>query len=297
MPELPEVETIRRQLAHDLTGYTVADVKTTWEKSFRPSFEAVEKVIIGKKIAKVDRQAKLIIFKLRSVERSASGGEWKYLLFHLKLTGRMLVRKPSDPPDEYPRSVFTLVAPQGLALPFARRGLRETKELRFADARKFGYVRLIADRREMEKVLQSFGPEPLKDLTLPKFSQILKSSSRPVKQVLLDQTKISGLGNIYANDALWRARIDPRIPANKLVSRKAGKLFKAVLEVLKRGIKYGGASDQWYVQAHGEKGEYQKHFLVYGKKGEPCQRCQTEIQRLVVGGRGTFFCPKCQKMS
>jgi len=300
MPELPEVETIRRQLDKELRGCSFVSVKTDWEKSFRPSFNIVSKAIVGKEIESISRQAKLLIFHL-------SGGI--ELLFHLKLTGQLLVRKPSDPADKYVRSVFTLywrppqlrelelleLLPKGVPLRKSRRPLEEMKELRFADARKFGFVKLITGKKEMEGLLKGYGPEPLKDLTLNKFSAILKSSSRPVKIVLLDQAKISGLGNIYANDALWLAKVDPRKAGNKVTKGLSKKLYDSILIVLRRGLKYGGASDQWYVQTHGEKGKYQEHFLVYGRSGEKCQRCHTEIKRVAVGGRGTFFCPNCQR--
>ena len=304
MPELPEVETIRKQLDAELTGYTFVSVKTDWQKSFRPSFSVISEAIVGKEIESIDRQAKLLIFHL-------SGG--LELLFHLKLTGQLLVRKSSAPADKYVRSVFTLALLPGkirksarwaqlqqIQLPELGKRLSEfsrpqgIKELRFADARKFGFVRLITDKKEMEEMLSGFGPEPFKDLTYEKFKEALRSSSRPIKIILLDQGKISGLGNIYANDSLWRAQVHPKMPANELTGRKARQLYEAILEVLTRGLEYGGASDQWYVQTHGEKGKYQEHFLVYGRTGEPCDRCRSEIRRIEVGGRGTFFCPKCQ---
>ena len=202
MPELPEVETIRRQLDKELTGFTIVSAKTDWEKSFRPSFRVVSQAIIGKRIESIDRQAKLLIFNL-------SGG--LALLFHLKLTGRLLVRKPSNPPDEFTRSVFTLRMPN-----LNSSGPGSSLELRFADARKFGFVKLITDQKEMVDLLQGYGPEPLKDLTLEKFRRIIGGLSRPIKLTLLDQEKISGMGNIYANDALWLAKIKPPRPSNKL---------------------------------------------------------------------------------
>lgn len=274
MPELPEVETIRRQLENDLQGSEFLSLQTTFPKSFQPSFAVVEKSIRGQKIKKIERQAKLLIFRL---ER---GG---YLLFHLKLTGRLLVRRSGHPPDDYTRSVFVLQTPKD-----------KTLELRFADARKFGFVKLVKSEKEMNQLLQGFGPEPLKDLSLPKFIRLVKESGRPIKVVLLDQSKISGLGNIYDNDALWLAKIDPKKPAKGLTPAEVKKLYQAILTVLKRGLKYGGASDQWYRQAHGEEGQYQKHFLVYGRTGEKCHHCGETIKRISLGGRGTFFCPQCQ---
>lgn len=111
----------------------------------------------------------------------------------------------------------------------------------------------------------------------------------------MDQTKVSGIGNIYDNDALWLAQIDPRKAAKNLTPTEVKKLYQAIATVLKRGLRYGGASDQWYRQVHGEEGQYQKHFLVYGRTSEECHRCGSTIKRIVLGGRGTFFCPQCQR--
>ncbi len=280
MPELPEVETIRRQLSSELEGFTFTSVKTDNEKMFRPSFKAVSKAIAGQKIGAIDRQAKLLIFKL---------SDGLSLLFHLKLTGRLLVRNPSDVPDAFTHAVFILRIPDlNPSDPGSKR------ELRFADARKFGFVKLITNKKEMEELLAGYGPEPFKDLTSKKFQDALSGSVRPIKIVLLDQEKISGIGNIYANDALWLAGINPKFKSDKLKSTQVMALYKAILVVLKKGLKYGGASDQWYRQVHGEEGEYQKHFLVYERKGEPCHKCQSVIEYQKLNGRGTFFCPKCQ---
>jgi formamidopyrimidine-DNA glycosylase len=274
MPELPEVETIRKQLQDELQGSRFLSVTTDNPKSFRPSFVVVKKNIIGQKIKEIGRQAKLIIFHLESRG---------YLLFHLKLTGRLLVRKAGEKTDDYTRSVFTLKTAKSKIL-----------ELRFSDARKFGFVKLVKSQKEMDSLLREFGPEPFKDLILNKFTQVLERAGQAVKVVLMDQKRISGIGNIYANDALWLAKINPKTPAKILTPRQVKALYRAVLTVLKKGLKYGGASDQWYRQAHGEKGEYQEHFLVYGKNGEKCDRCKNIIKRVVLGSRGTFFCPQCQ---
>lgn len=306
MPELPEVETIRRQLDAELNGWTVTSVTTDNEKMFRPSFKAVSKVIVGQKIEAVERQAKLIIFRLKGLalrNKNASesfqrrGLKEIWLLFHLKLTGRLLVRKLDAPADYFVHAVFTLKRfPQGHPFRQGERGGLVEKELRFSDARKFGFVKLVTDKEEMEELLAGYGPEPFKNLKLSNFTQILKSSARPVKIVLLDQAKISGIGNIYANDALWLAGLDPRAASNKVTKKQSKKLYAAVLTVLRRGLKYGGASDQWYRQVHGEEGKYQQHFLVYGQVEEKCQRCGDIIKRIVVGGRGTFICSTCQRL-
>lgn len=302
MPELPEVETIRRQLEIELKGFTFVSITTDNEKMFRPSFKAVSKAIVGQKIKAIDRQAKLIIFNLTSDKKQLTNDGQKsgvscqgsaiYLLFHLKLTGRLLVRKTDAPADDFVHAVFTL---DPIRIPDLRPSDPGSKlELRFADARKFGFVKLITNKKEMEELLAGYGPEPFKDLNLKNFTGILESSGWPVKVVLLDQEKISGIGNIYANDALYLSKIYPIKPANKLASGEVMRLYKSILVVLKRGLKYGGASDQWYRQVHGEEGKYQEHFLVYGKVDQPCKKCGDIIKRIVVGGRGTFFCPTCQ---
>ena len=141
---------------------------------------------------------------------------------------------------------------------------------------------------------KNLGPEPFADLTLPLFEKILQASSMPVKPLLMDQKKISGVGNIYANDALFLAKIDPRRPAKRLHETEVHTLYQAVLEVLQKGIEYGGASETNYITVEGGKGSYQDHFLVYGKTGKICPRDGTMIQRIVQGGRSTFYCSACQ---
>lgn len=272
MPELPEVETIRRGLSDLIVGRKILEILTDSPKQVQPSLEVVKEAVGGATIEKVNRRAKILQIFLDNGQ---------ILAFHLKLTGRLLVRKQGAPKDEWQHVVFRLS--DGL-------------ELRFADARKFGWAKLIGGQAELEKLLAEFGPEPFDDLTQEKFRQIVQSSSRPIKIVLMDQQKISGVGNIYACDALFLAKVDPRRPAKSLNPEEAERLYQALEEVLQRGIKYRGASDQYYLDARGQKGAYQEHFLVYGKNGQPCPGgCKGKVKRIVVGGRGTFFCPTCQK--
>lgn len=271
MPELPEVETIRRDLSRLIVGRKILEITTDTPKQVQPSLKAVKKAVVGAKIKAVKRRAKLIQIFLDRGE---------ILMVHLKLTGRLLYRKAKEPKDDYQHVTISLT---------------EGKELRFADLRKFGWVRLIKSEKELEKALAEFGPEPLDGLDLKTFRKILSSSARPVKLVLMDQKKIAGVGNIYANDALFLARIDPRRPARKVTEKEAGNLFEAIEKVLRAGIRYRGASDQHYLDALGHKGSYQDHFLVYGRVGKKCFGCQGEVKRIKVGGRGTFYCPACQK--
>ena len=271
MPELPEVETIRRDLAKLIVGRKVLGIETNSPKQVQPSLEMVKKAITGTTIKKVQRRAKIIqIF--------FSNG--KIIIVHLKLTGRLLVRKKEDKIDDWQHIMLSLSG---------------DKELRFADSRKFGWFRLLKDEKELQKILKEFGPEPLDGLTLPIFQKILSSTSRPVKIVLMDQQRISGVGNIYANEALFLAKIDPRRPAKKMTKQAGEKLYQALEKVLRAGIKYRGASDQYYLDALGHKGFYQEHFLVYGRQGKRCLACSGTIKRISLGGRGTFYCPQCQK--
>lgn len=279
MPELPEVETIRRDLEDLIVGAKIVDVETDSPKQVQPSVEIVRKAAVGAAIKKVERRAKLLQIFL-------SNG--KILVFHLKLTGRLLVRKQGEPKDDWEHVVFQLTTSN-------KQQTTADLELRFCDLRKFGWVKLISDQKELEKLLSEFGPEPMDDLTLEKFKEILSLSGQPIKIIVMDQQKIAGIGNIYASDALFLAGIDPRRPAKKINDSEAKKLYEAIIEVLKRGIKYRGASDQYYLDAKGQKGSYQDHFLVYGQEGQKCQRCGGVVKKIFLGGRGTYFCEKCQK--
>lgn len=270
MPELPEVETIRRDLADLIVGKKILDVETDSPKQIKPSLMEVKKATTGASIKEIKRRAKLLSICLDN---------GKILAAHLKLTGRLLVRKKGAPKDSWQHITFSLSG---------------GRELRFADLRKFGWMKLVTED-EIKILTKEFGPEPLDDLTIEKFQEILTKSGRPIKIILMDQSKISGIGNIYAVDALNLAKIDPRKPARSLSLREQSKLFEAIENVLKAGIKYRGASDQYYLDALGQKGGYQDHFLVYNRAGKKCFNCGSEIKKFFLGGRGTYFCPKCQK--
>lgn len=309
MPELPEVETIRRDLEKEILGARILDVWTDTPKMIQPSVEVVRKAAIGSKIKAMKRRAKLLIFKLSYsschsepvrpgrieaknlsqsqgiLRRSASqDDDYLYFLIHLKLSGRLLLRKATDPADDWQRIVLKLKMPDG-----------EEKELRFSDLRKFGYLKLV-DEEKFQEIYQEYGPEPLDDLTLERFREILSKSRIAIKKLLMDQKRISGIGNIYANEALWMAEISPQQPANSLTAEQSGRLFEAVEKVLAGSLEYRGttAEDDFYLDAYGRQGRFQSQLLVYRKAGQPCPRCGTPIERIEVGGRGTFFCPTCQ---
>jgi formamidopyrimidine-DNA glycosylase len=279
MPELPEVETIKRDLARLLVGKKILDIKTDSAKQVQPSLAVAKKAVVGTTIKGLKRRAKLLLFFLSNN---------KILVVHLKLTGRLLVRKKGAPEDDWQHVVIKLKT-QNSKLKSG------DLELRFCDLRKFGWLKLVEDEKELVKILAEFGPEPLDSLNLDNFRSILASSSRPVKVVLMDQKKIAGIGNIYANDALFLAKVHPEKKANQLSNEEVERLFGAIEKVLKAGIKYRGASDQYYLDALGHKGSYQDHFLVYGREGRKCFKCNGEIKKIKLAGRGTYYCPNCQK--
>ncbi|MDP3994262.1 MAG: bifunctional DNA-formamidopyrimidine glycosylase/DNA-(apurinic or apyrimidinic site) lyase [bacterium] len=258
MPELPEVETIKKDLEKLIVGKKILKIDPE-------SAEAA----VGAKIVKVGRRAKLIEIFLDN------GG---ILLFHLKLTGRLLVRKNSQEKDNWQR--ITIFLSGGT-------------ELRFSDARKFGWMKFIKNKKELEKMLEKFGPEA-NTISPTDFKQMLSTSRRPVKVVLMDQAKIAGIGNIYAAEALHLAKISPKRSANSISPDEKEKLLSSIKKVLKAGIKYRGASDQYYLDALGKKGYYQEHFLVYNRAGKKCPECGGVIKKIVLAGRGTYYCPICQ---
>lgn len=280
MPELPEVETIRLQLDRILPGFTIKDIETRNQKSFQGD----RKKIIGKKITNLRRFGKLLVIDL---EDNLSLG------VHLKMTGVLVYRGKKEPakltvsedltklPSKHTRVIIT----------FTNNDL-----LYFNDLRKFGWMRII-DNKQLDSFIKKLGIEPFnKDFTLSNFNKVLKKSSRAVKLVLMDQSKISGLGNIYANDALFCAYIHPQTKSNKLSDQEITKLFNCINKILASGIKYQGASDVSFRDAFGQKGKQQEHFLVYGRKGEKClNNCQEKIKKIMLGGRGTYYCPSCQR--
>ncbi|MCX6816406.1 MAG: bifunctional DNA-formamidopyrimidine glycosylase/DNA-(apurinic or apyrimidinic site) lyase [Candidatus Beckwithbacteria bacterium] len=261
MPELPEVETIRRQLNAVLVGQRIKGL-TAFAKA-----SAVEASVIGKKILGVRRKAKMIIIEL-------SGGV--SLLIHLKMTGQLIYNGQKN---KYTRAIFEL----------------DKGKLLFNDLRRFGWIKVIKNK-DLRLMINDLPPDVVdKEFTLNYLRKILKSSGQAVKIVLMDQKKMGGIGNIYANESLYCAKIDPRIPAKKV--KKIKELHQYTIKVINQGIKYGGstASDENYVNALGKGGHYQEHFLVYEREGKKCSRCGSEIKKIKLGGRGTYYCPGCQK--
>ncbi|MDP1710446.1 MAG: bifunctional DNA-formamidopyrimidine glycosylase/DNA-(apurinic or apyrimidinic site) lyase [candidate division WWE3 bacterium] len=273
MPELPEVETIRKQLQKEVAGLSIVGIETDTPKMFRPSADKLLFRIKGQKITAVERRGKLLIFRLSGKEN---------LVLHLRLTGQLILNKPADPADPFLHATIKL---------------SDGRELRFNDARKFGYVSLVESDEELDKIVAGYGPEPFADLTWEKFQSAFSRSNRRIKDLLLDQKVISGVGNIYANEALWLAKIHPEARVSSLSDPQIKDLYEAVLKVLEDGLRLGGATiaDEKYRNLYGERGHYEQAVRVYQRQGQPCPRCGTKIEYLRVGQRGTFVCPKEQK--
>ena len=280
MPELPEVETIKLGLQKYLVGHKILDI----EIKAKNIFEGDPKNIIGGKVKDVRRRGKGLIFDL---DNGYS------LAIHIKLTGQFIYRDektknlPVSPtkvgtvPNKFTHVIFDL---------------DKDAKLYYNDQRRFGWIRVVKTP-EVEEMsfFKTMGPEPFKDLTLKLFEKVTQGKTTAIKPLIMDQTKIGGIGNIYANDALNLAKIDPRRPSKSLSDKEIKKLYDAVLSVMKKSFKYGGASELNFVNALGQEGEYQRHSLVYGKKGKPCPNCGGIIKKIYLGGRGTFFCENCQK--
>ncbi len=287
MPELPEVETIRRGLSSFVIGKVITSIDYNWPKSFPNRKDQVDKFLIGSKIAAVKRRAKVLIINL------SSGYS---LLIHLKMTGQLVYRSdgfnfgaghPSDSlvgllPDSSTRVVFKF---------------NDGSTLFFNDQRKFGWIKLL-NQKELDEVLSAYGPEPLEKSFNKKAlkSRLAKRPNTAIKTALLDQKVIAGIGNIYADESLWEAKIHPLTIVKSLSDQKISLLTQAIKNVLNLSIEHGGSTDRNYVDARGNKGSYLKSANVFRKEGQFCLRCGHEIKKIRVAGRGSHYCPYCQRL-
>ncbi len=288
MPELPEVESIKLQLAKLLKGHEILSVKVNTPKVV----EGDTTVLVGGAFKTARRFGKVVCIDL-------SNG-YSFIV-HVKLTGQLIYRGPNLNNQTLSKKVFGGVPGKHTHVVFE---MDKGAKLFYNDYRRFGWIKIFpTDEVENSAFIKKLGPEPFGStkskpalLTLPIFRDILSKSRRAVKLVLIDQSKMGGVGNIYANDALWLATINPRRSASDLREEETKKLYDAILEVLKKGIKEGGASELAFVTPDGSEGNYQNHTLAYGRTGELCKRCKKDkIVKDFLGGRGTYYCPNCQK--
>jgi formamidopyrimidine-DNA glycosylase len=289
MPELPEVETIARGLSTRVTGDVI---ESLWLGSkpeiLKSSASEIVATLESKRIASVRRVGKHIVFDLenggrasspvkrkstrKSSKASASSQDTAQWIVHLGMTGRMLVCNPDQVIEKHTHAVAKLAS---------------GRELRFVDPRRFG-------RLSVAHGFDAPGSEPL-EVSLDRFIQLFRGRKTPIKSALLNQKLLRGVGNIYADESLFRAGIRPRRTAASLTRAELARLYSAIQEVLKEAIALGGSSISDYVDSDGEEGFFQLQHRVYGREGEPCLTCKTPIKRVVIAGRSSHYCPKCQK--
>ncbi len=270
MPELPEVETVVRGLRAPLIGHTVQSMWYDWGRTIHsPDPQEFAARIMGQTFRAVNRRAKYILCEL----------DTDILVVHLKMTGRLYVTDNDAAHDADKWVHFGLQLDGG-------------QQLRFSDARKFGKVYLTDN---LDTITGALGPEPLDDAFTPDlFRSRLRNRQKIIKALLLDQTFIAGVGNIYADEALHRAGIHPLRLSHHLTDAEAARLYEMIRAVLQAGIDYEGASINWYRKPDGTTGESQKHFYVYDREGQPCFTCGGPVEKIRVAQRGTHFCPVCQ---
>jgi formamidopyrimidine-DNA glycosylase len=289
MPELPEVETTVRDLKKKVLGRTFVDVWTDFEKIVKKpgSFKKFKKEIIGKKIKDIRRRAKFIIFDL---------SEDKSLLVHQRLTGHLLVGNWEKNEGKW-KNDSTFLSDRVNTYIHLMFWLDNGLMIALSDLRKFTKMEIF-DTKEIESLdkIKKLGPEPLEEeFTFEKFKERVKDKKRKIKQVLMDQEIISGIGNIYASEILFKAEIHPFKKANDLSEEELRKIYRSIKKVLKRAVELRGESFADWRDADGKKGSFDDERNVYQKEGEKCPRCGGTIKRKKINNRSTYFCPKCQK--
>lgn len=274
MPELPEVEIIKRGLNQLVVGQGIVGLKLNYPRMIQTDLTEFEQILPGQTIQAVNRRGKYLLFDLGQAT----------LVSHLRMEGKYLVFPTATIPDHKHFHAFF--------------DLENGQTLVYQDVRKFGTMELVptADLSaffERKKI----GPEPIDTaFKLSKFRQALSGSQKKIKPHLLDQTLVAGLGNIYVDEALWQAKIHPAELGRKLSAQKVSTLRRAIIAILAKGIEKGGSTIRTYYNAFGDNGTMQEALQVYGKNGQPCARCGTLIVKYQLAGRGTHYCPKCQKL-
>ncbi|MBI2008315.1 hypothetical protein HYS82_01530 [Candidatus Amesbacteria bacterium] len=282
MPELPEIETVRLQLERVIKGAELQGFKVISPKIVRGNLD----VLKYKSVKSVKRRGKVLLIDF---------GPGLLLGFHFKMTGQLIYEKIQDSRFKVQERIVGGHPTEDFVGPMPGKHTRaifnfDKGTLYFNDQRLFGWIEINP------KFVEDLGPEPF-EIDEDRFLKLLVKLKRPIKLVLMEQGIISGIGNIYANDACWEGKVNPRRLANTLTAKQYHDLFEGVIKVLRDGIKYGGATaaDAKYIDLRGLGGHYQDHFRVYGREGEECLRGDGIVNKFVLGGRGTYYCPKCQK--
>lgn len=316
MPELPEVETIRRGLENKIIGLTISDIQILNPKSFHGD----SKSLIGAKVEKVFRRAKMLgivldslslVNSLKKQNPNKKRDSKKTILFHLKMSGQIILalesgRQKADSENKFvgghpTKDMLGELPNRSTRIIFTLKESDESKvfKLYFNDQRKFGWVKVIQNselRIQKEKLFEKLGPEPLEEEFTWQVlkDQLQKRKNTPIKVALLDQQVVSGVGNIYASEACFIAKIDPQRRVGTLSDPDIKKLHQAIIQTLSDGIKYGGSTRTHFVNESGKKGLFLDYAYVYSRENSACKNCQTILLKIKLGGRGTVYCPKCQ---
>lgn len=287
MPELPEVETVRTDLAAHLCGQIVTDIKILNSKTVSPLGSKFKKYVVGAKIESIERRGKLLIWQLNNNHR---------LHVHLKMTGQLVLQHDKlmiagghpdktfqELPNKHTRVIFVI---------------NSGAQLYFNDMRKFGYIKLIDNKRSDEIIAKSYGVEPLtSEFTFKKFKQLIaRKNRRNIKAWLLDQTLVAGLGNIYADEVCFAAKVNPEKKVLALTESEQMKIYRAIKKILALAVKHRGTTFNNYVGVDGRAGKFWQYCQVYGRGGQNCYNCQQLLSKIVVAGRGTVYCEFCQKI-
>lgn len=272
MPELPEVETVRRGLEKLILGKKISNIDIRYPKMIKTDLYEFKRELPGQVIQSMGRRGKYLIFYLSD----------KVLISHLRMEGKYFYY-PDQVPERKHAHLFIQFEDGGTLV--------------YEDVRKFGTMELLApELLEAYFLSKKLGPEPTEqDFDLPTFQKALQRSKKPIKSHLLDQTLVVGLGNIYVDEVLWRAKIHPSRLSNSLTAQEARKVHNETIKVLGQAVEKGGSTIRTYTNAFGEDGTMQEFHQVYDKTGQACSRCGTIIEKIQLGGRGTHFCPKCQR--
>ena len=272
MPELPEVETVRRGLEKMILGKKISSVEISYPKMIKTDFGQFQKELPGQVVETMGRRGKYLLFHLSD----------KILISHLRMEGKYFYY-PDEIPTRKHAHVFI--------------NFEDGGTLVYEDVRKFGTMELLApELLDSYFISKKLGPEPTEqDFDLERFKLALKKSKKPIKSHLLDQTLVAGLGNIYVDEVLWRAKVHPSRTSNSLSAQEARKVHDETIKVLGQAVEKGGSTIRTYTNAFGEDGTMQDFHQVYDKAGQACSRCGSIIEKIQLGGRGTHFCPKCQR--
>jgi len=276
MPELPEVETVVRGLQAVLPGRRIVGVRLG-KTDFIDDPAALERELPGTRIQRVRRHGKFLVFDLEAADANR-GGRQLLLLVHLGMTGQLTVAPGEAPAPPHTHVFFSL---------------DDGRELRYTDIRRFGRMRIFSSGAQAD-LLGKLGLDPL-EATEAEFAAALHARRAQIKALLLDQRVFRGMGNIYTDESLWRVRIHPRRIGANLSAAELRRLYRAVRDVLNEAIRSRGSSISDYVDADGQQGEFQLKHRVYQREGKKCFRCKTKIRRVIVAGRSSYFCPRCQR--